>query len=260
MKNWEKLVFFDLDGTLLDGESKVTAETAKAMITLREKSVLPLISSGRSPGEIEEIMKGTKIDSYVGFNGQYVVAEGVPILENALPVPLIERMAEFAKERNHPISFYGRNHYTATFHDHNLLSLYEMDHATVPEIDQEYYKKNAIFLMELFFSDQSAEAEYLAEFGGELRIMRDSPYSLAVVTKGNSKKSGVEYLIRHLKAETLPVYIFGDGNNDLDMFDLKATKVAMGNAAPALKEKADYITDTNLANGVIKGLSHFGLI
>ena len=38
--------------------------------------------------------------------------------------------------------------------------------------------------------------------------------------------------------------------NDIEMFELDAYKVAMGNAANRIKEMADYITKTNNEAGV----------
>jgi HAD superfamily hydrolase (TIGR01484 family) len=53
MKRWKALVFFDLDGTLLDTQSKISKENQQAIQALRQNNILPLIASGRSPQEIK---------------------------------------------------------------------------------------------------------------------------------------------------------------------------------------------------------------
>ena len=53
---------------------------------------------------------------------------------------------------------------------------------------------------------------------------------------------------------------FGDGDNDLDMFEAVGLSVAMGNAVPQLIAAADYITDDVEHDGIAKALKHFGLI
>lgn len=54
--------------------------------------------------------------------------------------------------------------------------------------------------------------------------------------------------------------VFGDSNNDLSMFEYAATKVAMGNASPKIKELADYVTTDMFHYGIRNGLEHLGLI
>ena len=45
--------------------------------------------------------------------------------------------------------------------------------------------------------------------------------------------------------------------NDMTMIEYAGIGVAMGNAQPALKEIADYITDTNDQDGIIKVIDKF---
>jgi 5-amino-6-(5-phospho-D-ribitylamino)uracil phosphatase len=42
----------------------------------------------------------------------------------------------------------------------------------------------------------------------------------------------------------------GDSHNDLSMFAVAGYRVAMGNAAPKVKENSDFITATNDEDGV----------
>ena len=44
--------------------------------------------------------------------------------------------------------------------------------------------------------------------------------------------------------------VFGDDTNDLVMFDSQWTSVAMGNAVDELKEKASFVTDANIDDGI----------
>ena len=55
------------------------------------------------------------------------------------------------------------------------------------------------------------------------------------------------------------VVVFGDSKNDLSMFLDKWTKVAMGNASPELKAKADYITSDVDKDGIYHACAALGL-
>ena len=62
------------------------------------------------------------------------------------------------------------------------------------------------------------------------------------------------------EADKKDVVVFGDDYNDMDMFHSDWLSIAMGNGCQALKEKADYVTDTNVNDGIKKACEHFGWI
>lgn len=64
-------------------------------------------------------------------------------------------------------------------------------------------------------------------------------------------------MMEHLQAPLDDVVVFGDDYNDLIMFDPRWTSIAMGNACDALKEKASYVTDDNVNDGIEKACRHF---
>ena len=67
----------------------------------------------------------------------------------------------------------------------------------------------------------------------------------------DNKKGGIFKMMEILQAPIQDVVVFGDDYNDLDMFDRDLwIGVAMGNACDALKEKATYITDKNVDDGI----------
>ena len=67
----------------------------------------------------------------------------------------------------------------------------------------------------------------------------------------DNKKGGILKMMEILYAPLQDVVVFGDDYNDLDMFGKDLwTCVAMGNACDALKEKATYITDNNVDDGI----------
>ena len=56
------IVFFDLDNTLLNADTKLDNEVADAMSQLRQNDIVPVISSGRNIFEIQTIMDKAAID------------------------------------------------------------------------------------------------------------------------------------------------------------------------------------------------------
>ena len=49
----------------------------------------------------------------------------------------------------------------------------------------------------------------------------------------------------------------GDGFNDISMIEFAGVGVAMANAQPVVKEAADFITDSNDEDGIVKVIDTF---
>ena len=72
------------------------------------------------------------------------------------------------------------------------------------------------------------------------------------------KGAGIRRFMEHAGAPLEDVVVFGDGLNDISMFIPPFFRIAMGNARPQLKERADYITDDNDKGGILHACQKFG--
>ena len=67
-------------------------------------------------------------------------------------------------------------------------------------------------------------------------------------------------MVDYLQGNYQEIIVFGDGMNDIKMFEQAPYSVAMGNAAEPLKKIASYITEDIHADGIEKACKHLGLI
>ena len=102
----------------------------------------------------------------------------------------------------------------------------------------------------------------LAEYFDVTRLsFQDGTIGSGEVTqKGITKAEGMEAVANHLGLSREDVIAFGDGPNDSEMFDYAGFSVAMGNAIPELKERADYVTTDILEDGIYNALLYLELI
>jgi len=84
--------------------------------------------------------------------------------------------------------------------------------------------------------------------------------TIEMIPKGFSKAVGIAAVCRIFDIAHEDTIVFGDSNNDLSMFEFAQTKIAMGNAAPGIKELADYVTSDIFHYGIRNGLEHLELI
>ena len=81
-----------------------------------------------------------------------------------------------------------------------------------------------------------------------------------MVPISGSKAAGVAKVVEHLGLKPENVMVFGDGLNDLELFDYAGISIAMGNSHDKIKEKADYITKTLEEDGIFDALERFGMV
>ena len=82
-------------------------------------------------------------------------------------------------------------------------------------------------------------------------------YYFDVMRKDCNKKNAIKKIMDTLGINHDEIIVIGDGGNDLPMFEYAKLKIAMENGSDALKQKADYITDTNNNDGVAKAIRKF---
>lgn len=254
-----KIVFFDIDGTLLDHDKNLPASAKESIIKLKENGVFVAIATGRAPFMFESLRRELEIDSFVSFNGQYVVFENEAIYQNPLNGFKIEELYLTAKEKAHPLVFMNHKTMKSTVmhHEHIEISLGELKFVH-PDHDAEFHVNRDLYQTLLFCKE--GEEEFYKENYPEFTFIRWHPYSVDVLPAGGSKAEGIKKLTDRLGFKPEDVFAFGDGFNDFEMLKAAGTGVAMGNAVAELKEHANFVTTNVDDDGIWHGLKHLKLI
>lgn len=274
----KKLVFFDIDGTLVTRNNHIPKSTIQAIQTLKQNGVIPVIATGRSPVLIREIAKELKIDSYIAMNGQYIVHQGEVIYSNPIDMNFVDAVVEVAIERrdgillatadeiiaNSLISLVNRGSlytflkgFVGLIPERVKVTLWNRLMKKAPE--KEDYKNKEIFMMNIN-ADQEEELDYKKIFADRLTFTRANEMSMDIISKGISKATGAQQMIEELGISHQNTYAFGDGLNDLELIQFVGTGVAMANGFDELKVVADIVTDSVFNDGISKGLKKLELI
>lgn len=89
--------------------------------------------------------------------------------------------------------------------------------------------------------------------------MKSTPYYLELLSKQANKGTAVKALAEHLGLNRDEVMTLGDQANDLAMIEYAGTGVAMGNAIDEIKAASQFVTRTNLEDGVALTIQKFVL-
>ena len=103
----------------------------------------------------------------------------------------------------------------------------------------------------------AAKEEISAHFHGYIDVYCSDPFFLEIVPKNVDKAASLLKLLTSIGLTADEMICCGDGYNDLTMIETAGLGVAMENAQPLVREKADFITKSNDDDGVLYVIDQF---
>lgn len=255
-----KIIFFDIDDTLRNSKTGFVPSTIPTVFKqLREKGILTGIATGRGIFGVVPEIKALKPDFFVTLNGAYIEdKKGNVICSNKIAKDKVEEYITWTKEVGIDYGLVGS-------HAAKLSRRTEMISQAIDpiypdlEVDPDFYQKEDIYQM-WTFEDQGDDLVLPESLASTLRMVRWHEHSSDVVPISGSKAAGVAKVVDQLGLKPENVMVFGDGLNDLELFDYAGISVAMGISHDKIKEKADYITKTLEEDGIFDALEGFGMV
>ena len=254
-----KYFFFDIDGTLTDLKTHKIVDSAKDTINkLRDNGHFVAIATGRFHYKAMAFTKKIGIDNVVCSGGSCIVINNEIVEDEPLDLEVTKELL-----RNAERDGIG---YLLLLEDNDKVWLKDMKFLAqaglrrelttyVLDEDLDFEKLDKIY--KVYFAIKEDEVEKYPWCKALTRLRIHPNY---FVYQHDKKREGILKMMEYLKADPHEVVVFGDDLNDIDMFKGPWFKIAMGNAKEELKDIADYVTDTNINDGIKKACEHFGWI
>lgn len=259
MNSDKKIVFFDLDGTLMNNEKKISESTKQSLKALQDKNIHTVICTGRAPLMFKWLLEELSIDSYVSMNGQHVILEGKEIYSNPIKSEDLKQLTSLAKRNGHGLTYSTFDSFV-TNADTNPLVEECIGGLKIPfpPVDPEVYSHTEVNQVQIYSTPEELK-EYESMFT-DYSFVRWHESSVDMLPEGASKAVGIQKMLEYLDIPVENSFAFGDGANDIQMIEMVGTGVAMDNAIPELKEVADVVTASCSDDGIMKGLLEVGLL
>ena len=251
------LVVSDVDGTLVDKNKELAAETVAAVRRLRDAGVGFTIISARPMSGMRWIADRLDLDAPMGaFNGGLVFTRDGRIDQRAtVPEAVARGVVAMAQDAPVDIWVFANDQWHATSgegkHAESERRSANQEPAICDRFDHLLDRADKI----TFVSDEPEVLaalcdNALAAFEGDATIVQSQTYYLDVTAKAANKGDGIAALAEAIGADLADTIAIGDQANDIAMFERAGRAIAMGNATDAVKAKAGETTESNDTAGV----------
>lgn len=264
-----KMIVLDLDDTLLRDDHTISERTKQVLMQAQENGVKVVLASGRPTFAMVHIAEELSLHQYgsyiLSFNGGKITnfRTKEDVFVSTLSKEVSHRLYDLSRRENVYIHTYIQDEIITA--DDNEYSRKESMITGLPiKIVEDFKDAVTVPVIKLLMVEnpeklQVVEAKLQKEFEDEFSIMRSKPYFLEFTEKGVTKGTSLQALIDQLGITREEVIAIGDSYNDVSMIEFAGLGVAMGNAPDDIKELADYVTDTNMNDGVAKVVENFVL-
>ena len=259
------VVFFDLDGTVIDNDSQIIpASAVEAIRLLRKNGHLPVVNTGRPYGHVDPRIREMDFSGWICSCGAEVILDGVYLHRDYPSREVCRRIAEEAhrcglliQAESAEALFYDE---TMTYSGHSAREAERLAKKGVRVVPFSAVPDFTFIKFVTHDTEGSNREEFLKYAREEFDCFIHVGTMIEYTKRGNTKARGMERLLQALNVPKEETFAIGDSGNDIPMFDMAGTNICMGNGMDVLKARADYVTDTVLNDGIWKALKHYGLI
>lgn len=257
-----KLLFLDIDGTILKPDHTYTSSTKDAILELQKQDIDVFLATGRPLHEITDLAEELNVHALIGYNGAFASYQNKIIVDEPMPQDMIKQFLAIAKKKGHEMVLYTnkKNYFTS------------LDSPVVQKFIETFQlTHNDLFIQEVrgeilgvTILNVKKEHAALYQFEENIHLSQvniagvDNSYD--VIRKNVNKGTAIKKVRDLLEVPTEQTIAFGDGMNDKEMLQAVGEGFAMGNAHPDLFAYAKHTTASVSESGIFHGLKHLGLV
>lgn len=256
-----KILFLDIDGTILKPDHTYTESTRNAIAKVKEQGVEVFLATGRPLHEIDKLAKELDVHSYIGYNGAFAAHHDKTVVNEPMDKNTVEQFLDIAAKNDHELVLYTRDtsYYTTLTRPlvTNFIETFQMHK------NELYKREKNDQILGATLMNLSPSQPALYELGANIHL---SPVHVAgaehcydIIRKNVNKGIAVDKVLDLLHIPREQAIAFGDGMNDKEMLQAVGEGFAMGNAPEELFQFAKNKTTAVSDEGIVNGLKKLGL-
>ncbi|MGZ0085991.1 Cof-type HAD-IIB family hydrolase [Caldibacillus thermoamylovorans] len=274
------LIALDMDGTLLNGEGKISEPNRKAIAAAQAQGHIVAVVTGRARKDaLAPLREVGLVCPIASLNGAIVTLEdGTVISEAPLERAAVRPVLEWVREQAdlYCETYTGDAVYVGLHNRAQWEALASEMAEAAPEVKWLVNKQfqqarvtyvddirtvwddpaRVMYKLLIFALDRKRLLDAASRFAPlpGVTVTSSHPHNIEMNNERATKGEALKQLAAHYGIDMRDTVVFGDSHNDLSMFAVAGCRVAMANAAPELKANSDFVTLSHEEDGVAVGL------
>lgn len=258
------LIFFDIDGTLIDEKEHRMPESARRAISrARQNGHICMINTGRTKRLVGKDITGpAEFDGLLLGCGTMITYREETLFHKTFSEEQSVRIQEGLRHHGIDALLEGcENDYLENFD--------RMVHPHFKKYAEKYEDfsfgnwEDAIGHFDKLYAyaeDRRRMDAFADEFSEELDFIDRRRGFFEIIPRGCSKASAMDHIARILKIPLEETVAIGDSSNDVVMLKRAGLSIAMGNGTDEVKALADYVTTAVENDGIWNALDWLGVL
>ena len=261
-----RLLISDVDGTLVTNDKRLTPATLDAAARLRAAGIRLALTSARPPQGLALFAGPLGLDTPRGaFNGGTITgADGTVLEARLVPEQAAREAVAFLEAHDVDVWLFVGEHWQVRNPDAHYIALETRTLRQPPTVVDSF---DGLLGRCGKITGTTADHALLARLEGELaarigafaNVHRSQTYYLDVTHPDANKGFAATRIAALLGVELRHVAVIGDQANDVAMFEVAGTAIAMGNAPPDVQARAHEISRSNQEDGWAWAVDRFVL-
>lgn len=263
-----KMVFSDMDGTLLWKGVRISVENSQAIRKAVDKGVDFVICTGRGVFGVEKHLEELGLIGKKGYvicqNGAavYDLRDMKLVLKDSFSPAMVKPVTEYARSLGGLELFYYDDRNFMCEQMTGVVDAYCKVMRTKPRLLHDLMEYEGQ-LTKCLFSGPREKLEKVKAYaeellGDQVNLFYSAETYLEFVKKSVSKGNALEATAKQAGVDLKDTIAIGDSDNDLSMILKAGLGVAMKNGEDHVKAAADYITENDAeGNGVAEVIEKF---
>ncbi len=274
-----KLIFLDIDGTLVSDMKAPSAKAAEAVRKARQNGHGVFLCTGRNMAIIGEDITGVGFDGIIASAGGHVEVRGQVLFDHVLPEKTIQEcLSVFHKHRMYcriesPEGIYIDPQMEALLKEakpdkknSELIRMQKEIETGIAMQTYDQYPQNGAYKIcftATSLNDIEETKMYLEDrFSYAVHPYENSSHCFngEIIPREVDKGKGMEQICQYFGVDMKDTAAFGDSMNDYEMMKCAGISIAMDNACDALKSMADYVCESVWDDGIYHEFQRRGWI
>lgn len=261
------IIFFDIDGTIMDTNGEIPTSAISAIHQLRNQGHYCVVNTGRPYVDLDPSLFDIGFDGLICTCGQHIIFHGKELLRDGFDhtdsmflMGLGHKCRMdmyYESERGVWLDRYDTQRELAP---ELLLSLSRFVRRGIPVTSPAGISDFHFDKLCISYTKGSMLSEFLEGAAPYCELIDRGEGMYELPKKGYSKGTGCQVIANALHIPLEDCFAIGDSTNDIPMLECVGHPLAMGTAPAIVQQIAEYVTDSLSDDGLYHAMQHMRLI